>query len=218
MPPVTHHSGSRAGAPPHGLPGFTAGSSDYRSAHQYQPLQRPTAARQPPPQRAGRQLRDYDSRWPRIFAAEQQRIRAALGSLAIAVEHVGSSSIPGLWGRAEIDILVGVASPRDVNTAARLLTGLGYVTQDRAAAESEPWALLLKSGQIPFEMLVVEHLSPLWNRHLSLREYLRRDPARAQAYGTLKSRWAARHGIGTPGYKEAKRRFWATVHEPAATR
>lgn len=217
MPPVTHHSDRRASGPTNGLPGFTAGSSDYRSAHQYQPLQTPTAARQPPPQRPGRQLRSYDPRWARIFAAEQQRIRAALGPLAIAVEHVGSSSIAGLSGRPEIDILVGVASAPDVDAAARLLTGLGYVTQDQAPAQSEPWALLLKSAQVPFEMLVVEHLSPLWNRHLSLREYLRRDPARAQAYGTLKSRWAARYGIGTPGYKQAKRRFWATIHEPAAT-
>lgn len=216
---MTHHNSDRHGSGGSGgPPGFTAGSSVYASQRRYQRRQPLSAARQPPPQRSDCQLRGYDPRWPRIFAAERQRIRAALGSLAIAAEHVGSSSIPGLWGRPEIDILVGVVGGADVDASTHLLKALGYMTHDRAPAESEPWSLLSKPGQIPFELLVVEHLGPLWNRHLWLRDYLRRDPARALAYGRLKSRWAARYGAGTPGYTQAKRRFWATVQDPAAQR
>jgi GrpB-like predicted nucleotidyltransferase (UPF0157 family) len=165
-----------------------------------------------------RALSGYDARWPRIFAAEQRRIREALGSLAIAVEHVGSSSVPGLWGRPEIDILVGVAAPADVDAGACRLTALGYAVDDRGTPESEPWCLLSRAGQISFEMLVVEHLGPLWNRHLGLRDYLRDDPARALAYGRLKARWAARYGLDTPAYKHAKRRFWSAVRDPTTDR
>lgn len=198
-----------------GPPGFTAGSSVYPSARGYQ-LQSAPAARRPPPRCSAAQLQGYDPRWPRLFAAEQRRIRATLGSLALAVQHVGSSSIPGLWGRPEIDILVGVADGADVDASTRLLTGLGYLVHDRAAAPSDPWSLLFRPGQISFEMLVVAHRSPLWNRMLYLNDYLRGDLTRALTYGRLKTRWAAQYGAGTSGYQQAKRHFWANIKVPTA--
>jgi GrpB-like predicted nucleotidyltransferase (UPF0157 family) len=201
-----------------GPPGFTAGSSVYTPQRGYDFPQAPYAAQQPAAQRSDRQLHGYDPRWRRIFAAEQRRIRVALGSLAIAVEHVGSSAIPGLWGRPEIDILVGVGDARDVETSTRLLMGLGYLVYDRASSQSEPWSLLLRPAEIPFEMLVVEHLSPLWSRTMYLRDYLLRDPTRAQAYGRLKSRWASEYGAGTPGYQQAKREFWDATYGSAVSR
>lgn len=161
--------------------------------------------------RRARALHPYDRGWPRIFAAERWRIQAALGSSAAAVEHVGSSSVPGLCGRREIDILVGARSRADVESGTRVLTGLGYVTDDIARIGPEPWSLLSKPGPIPFELLIVEHGGGLWKRHLQLRDYLLGDPERAQHYARLKLRWAARYGADTPGYKEAKRRFWVSV-------
>lgn len=162
------------------------------------------------PQRSEDTLRGYDPRWPRIFAAERRRIRATLGSRARGVEHVGSSSIPGLTGRQEIDILVGVASAAEVDASTRLLSSLGYATQSRAPQDHEPYSVLVKPGRIPFELLVVEHLGPLWSRIVWLREYLR-DPTRAAEYARQKARWAARYGAGTPDYQYAKRRFWSAV-------
>jgi GrpB-like predicted nucleotidyltransferase (UPF0157 family) len=216
---VTHHnSEGRTGGGGQQVPGFTAGSSVYVSQGRYQAIRPPFAARESPSQRAIDRLRGYDPRWRRIFAAEQQRIRDRLGSLAIAVEHVGSSSVPGLWGRPEIDILVGVRGGADIENGTRLLTGLGYVVDDRAPPESEAWSLLSRPSEIPFELLLVAHRSPLWSRHLWLRDYLRSDPSHALAYGRLKSRWAARHGVGTPGYKQEKRRFWASIRDPPAGR
>jgi GrpB-like predicted nucleotidyltransferase (UPF0157 family) len=207
---VDRHSGRTSGAPPP-----TAGSSLYTSDRSYQPG-RPFAAQQPA-QRSRGQLHGYDSRWPRVFAAERRRIGATLGSLAIAIEHVGSSAIPGLWGRPEIDIIVGVSSSPDVDTSTRVLMGIGYLLHDRGPPGGEPWSLLLRPVHIPFELLVVEHGGPLWNRQIYLRDYLRRDPQRATAYGRLKSRWAARYGAGTPEYQQAKREYWTAIAAPSTT-
>lgn len=195
-----------------GPPRFTAGSSLYTSYRAYQPLQPLTVQRAP--QCSGGQLHGYDPRWPRIFTAEQGRIRATLGSTAIAIEHVGSSSIPGLWGRPEIDIIVGVSSSSDVDASARLLKGLGYVPHNGGALDGEPWSVLVRPAQIPFELLVVEHRGRLWNRMVYLRDQLRGSPQRALAYGRLKARWAARYGVGTPRYQQAKREFWAAIAAP----
>lgn len=201
-----------------GPPGFTAGSSVYVTRHRYQ---RPGPS--PPPQPAftqssDRTLRGYDPRWPRIFAAERRRILATLRSRARGVEHVGSSSVPGLTGRQEIDILVGVAGAGEIDASARLLSSLGYAMQSRSPRDCEPYSVLVKPGEIPFELLVVDHLGPLWSRVVWLRDHLRRDPARAAEYARQKSRWAARYGAGTPRYQDAKRRFWAAVPDPAAQR
>ena len=140
--------------------------------------------------RTAQSLVDYDQRWPRLFEAERRRIGAALGSKAVAIEHVGSSSVPGLRGRSEIDILVGVASASDIEESTSTLKRLGYSTVSQAL--SEGWSLMSKAVPTPFEILIVEHLSPLWRRHLGFREYLRRSPANAAAYGRRKTEWAAR--------------------------
>jgi GrpB-like predicted nucleotidyltransferase (UPF0157 family) len=197
-----------------GPPGFTAGHSVYASRRSY----RPPGGSAAPSRPVEGGLRGYDPRWPRIFAAERRRVVAALGPAARAVEHVGSSSVPGLSGRAEIDILVGVGDAGDVRASADRLASIGYRTLACSPPESEPYRLLTRHGSIPFELLVVEHGSALWRRHLGLRDHLRADPERARAYGRLKSRWAARHGADTAGYKEAKRRFWAAVELPSDER
>jgi len=55
-------------------------------------------------------LVDYDPAWPAIFEAEAARLRATLGTIALRVDHVGSTSVPGLMAKAIIDIQVSVAS------------------------------------------------------------------------------------------------------------
>ena len=122
-----------------------------------------------------------------------------------------SSSVPGLSGRPEIDILVGVGTAQDIEEGAHLLKGLGYVTESRSPSPPESWYLMSRPAPIPFELLVVKYLGRLWRRHLWLRDSLRRDPARSLAYSRLKSEWAATYGSNTAGYKEAKRRFWALI-------
>jgi hypothetical protein len=82
------------------------------------------------------------------------------------------------------------------------------------ALDGEPWSVLVRPAQIPFELLVVEHRGRLWDRMVYLRDQLRTSPQHALAYGQLKARWAARYGVGTPGYQQAKREFWAAIADP----
>jgi GrpB-like predicted nucleotidyltransferase (UPF0157 family) len=192
------------------VPGFQAEAAVYRSRHHYRASE---GVRQPEGQiHADRlMITDYDPRWPLLFRLERQRMRARLGGSAVSIEHVGSSSVPNLEGRPEIDILIGTRTSDDVNTCADLLTSLGYVTTAHPPSPSDGWRLMAKPSPIPFEVLIVQHLSPLWRRVMALRDYLRRHPAKALAYGQLKAKWAAKSGADTEAYKEAKRRFWGSV-------
>src|SRR5262245_50677682 len=56
---------------------------------------------------------DYDPEWPRLFAREAERIRAALGDRVVLLEHVGSTSVPGLAAKPRIDLLLVVPSSAD---------------------------------------------------------------------------------------------------------
>lgn len=76
-------------------------------------------------------LADYDPGWPVLFAREAARIRAALGGRAVQVEHVGSTSVPGLAAKPIIDILLAVPDSSDEQAYVPALQAAGYVLRAR---------------------------------------------------------------------------------------
>ena len=71
-------------------------------------------------------LVEYDPPWPALFAREAERIRAVLGLKALWVEHVGSTSVPGLWAKPTIDIVLVVSDSSDESSYVPALEGAGY--------------------------------------------------------------------------------------------
>ncbi|MGH2402954.1 MAG: GrpB family protein, partial [bacterium] len=61
----------------------------------------------------------YDPRWPRMFDEERTAIFGAIGDTAAAVEHIGSTAIPGLGAKPIIDIMVGVRRLADADRCSR---------------------------------------------------------------------------------------------------
>jgi GrpB-like predicted nucleotidyltransferase (UPF0157 family) len=76
-------------------------------------------------------LVEYDPAWPQNFSREAKRIKAALGERAIMVEHVGSTSVPGLVAKPIIDILLAVANSADEPSYVPALEEAGYVLRIR---------------------------------------------------------------------------------------
>jgi GrpB-like predicted nucleotidyltransferase (UPF0157 family) len=72
---------------------------------------------------------DYDPRWPKTFERLRSRIWTALRDVALSVEHVGSTSVPGLAAKPIIDISIVVPERSDVQTGISRLATLGYVQQ-----------------------------------------------------------------------------------------
>ena len=67
---------------------------------------------------------DYDPQWPQLFEREADRIRAALGSRALRIEHTGSTSVPGLDAKPIIDVLLEVTDSADEHEASLRLQAL----------------------------------------------------------------------------------------------
>lgn len=76
-------------------------------------------------------LVEYDPEWPRLFAREETRIRAALGDLVLLLEHCGSTSVAGLAAKPCVDMVLCVADSADEAGYVPLLEGAGYVLRIR---------------------------------------------------------------------------------------
>lgn len=82
-------------------------------------------------------LVEYDSSWPELFEQESNRIHSVLGSKALQIEHVGSTSVPGLCAKPIIDILLVVKDSADESSYVPVLEAAGYVLQIRSNARSQ---------------------------------------------------------------------------------
>src|SRR5579872_1206040 len=71
-------------------------------------------------------LVDYDPEWPRLFQREADRIRGVLGDRALRIEHVGSTSVPGLAAKPIIDIILVVANSAVESAYVQSLEDAGY--------------------------------------------------------------------------------------------
>ncbi len=77
------------------------------------------------------ELREYDPDWPRLFDREAARIRSILGDRVVRLEHVGSTSVPGLAAKPIIDIVLAVPDSSDESTYLPALEAAGYVLRIR---------------------------------------------------------------------------------------
>jgi len=76
-------------------------------------------------------IADYDPRWPRLFELEAERIQAALGDRILLIEHVGSTSVPGLAAKPRIDVLLVVANSADEPAYVPALEAARYLLRIR---------------------------------------------------------------------------------------
>ena len=119
----------------------------------------------------------YDPAWPERFAAERERIAAALGDRALRIEHIGSTSVPGLAAKPIVDILVEVASLDGVDLEPRGLRP----ARARGRAPHVPHA----GARRPRARLAVRARRTS-RAHLAFRDRLRASPEDRAAYEALK--------------------------------
>lgn len=126
----------------------------------------------------------YDPEWLRRFQEERARVAAALGNLAEAIEHIGSTSVTGLPAKPIVDLLVGVRPGVARETVVATLAPLGY---------EDTGLYLRRRSRQSFNITLVECGGAEWERELLLRDYLRTHPDEARSYGEFKLRVAQSH-------------------------
>jgi GrpB-like predicted nucleotidyltransferase (UPF0157 family) len=144
-------------------------------------------------------IADYDHEWPRLFEREAERIRAALGDRVLLLEHVGSTSVPGLAAKPKIDMLLVVA---DEPAYVPALEAAGYVLQIR-----EPdWHQhrMFKGPDTDINLHVYTPGCPEIDRVLLFRNWLRSNPSDRLLYERTKRDLAGRDWKYMQNYADAK--------------
>ncbi len=152
---------------------------------------------------------DYDPAWAERYEAERQRLVAALGSRITVVEHVGSTSVPGLGAKPVIDIMIGVRHLDDAQYCISPMQALGYeyVPALEAQLPERRYFRQNTGGIRSHQVHMVEEGGAFWQRHLAFRDYLRAHPDAAREYEALKRALAAQYGADRAGYTDAKTEF-----------
>ena len=149
----------------------------------------------------------YEPRWPEVFAAFADRVCQALGDeLALAVEHVGSTSVLGLAAKPVIDLDVVIPTAADLPVVIERLATIGYVHEgDKGLAGRD--AFMWPPGEERHHLYVCPKGSVPLQEHLLFRDYLRAHPDEVQRCSDLKRDLAVRFRDNRLAYSEAKTEY-----------
>ena len=158
------------------------------------------------------ELKDHSSRWKGLFEVEMAFIGQALGPLAISIEHVGSTAVPGMRAKPVIDILVTVERLR-LEDVEKGLEAMGYVHVPMDDAER----LFFRKGMPRTHHLhLVRHGGEEHRKHVLFRDRLIAHPEEAAEYQRLKEDLAQRFREDRQAYSEGKDDFIAKILDRAA--
>ena len=166
------------------------------------------------------ELAAYSSEWPRQFAAEQSALAAIFPARAFRIEHIGSTSVPGLAAKPIIDILLGAPALSQIEGRIPAIQAIGYQYLPEYEAVLPQRRYFVKPTVAPrdFHVHAVEMESAFWTEHLLFRDTLRSEPDVAARYVALKHELAARYGDDRDRYADAKAPFIRSVIARAMVR
>lgn len=149
-------------------------------------------------------IADYDPAWPRLFERERDRIRAALGDRVVMIEHVGSTSVPGLAAKPRIDLLLVVADSADEPSYVPALEAAGYVLRIREPDWYQHRVFKGPDTDVNLHVFSAGSGRPEIGRMLLFRDWLRTNEADRRLYERTKRDLASRTWKYTQNYADAK--------------
>jgi GrpB-like predicted nucleotidyltransferase (UPF0157 family) len=161
----------------------------------------------------------YDPGWPDLFEHARDQLETALGDAVVAIEHIGSTAVPGLAAKPIVDIMVGVDSLDEDRPLIDAVVALGYEYVPEYEDEL-PFRRYFRRrderlapgyAHAGYHVHMVEHTHEFWRSHLAFRDHLRAHPDDAAAYERLKHELAERFRSERERYTDAKGDFIAAV-------
>jgi len=148
------------------------------------------------------ELVDYDPTWPARFDAWRLRLEGALGPVALRIEHIGSTSVPGLCAKPIVDVMVDVADPDDEGAYVPGCEAVGLSLYSRD--DEHRFLVDAAHGRLDVQAHVCTEGGAFERDHLLFRDFLRAHDDARDAYGEMKHQAAARWRDDRQGYTYAK--------------
>lgn len=147
-------------------------------------------------------LLPYHPAWQDLFEQERDILRASLGDLVLEVQHVGSTSIPGMVAKPILDIAIAVRDFDEAKACVAPIEQLGYLYRGELGIPRRHY--FVKGEPRTHHIHMLEITSQEWKNHLLFRDILTRDPQKARAYANLKIELAQRFPNDRGAYTDAK--------------
>jgi GrpB-like predicted nucleotidyltransferase (UPF0157 family) len=160
------------------------------------------------------ELHEHDPAWAGLFADERRLLAGIFDGRAVAIEHIGSTSVPGLSAKPIVDVLVGLRELELGDEQIAAMKELGY---EYLGEYGVPGRLFFRKRPRTHHVHVVAHGGDHWVRQLTFRDALRNDPEERKRYEDVKRRLAA-EGHSRDAYTELKTPFIREVEARARAR
>jgi GrpB-like predicted nucleotidyltransferase (UPF0157 family) len=155
-------------------------------------------------------LSEYDDRWPRVYLEHRRRISEALRTAAVDIEHIGSTSVPGLAAKPIIDIVVAVVDITAEEDYLDALLASGYELRVR-----EPGHRLVRTPSRDVHVHICQRGASAIDEYLLLRDHLRSDARDRLLYEDTKRQLMSRSWDDMNDYADAKTGVIAEIKERA---
>jgi GrpB-like predicted nucleotidyltransferase (UPF0157 family) len=152
---------------------------------------------------------DYDERWPEIFKQLREALKGAFGEEALDVQHIGSTSVPGLAAKPVIDVAVSLRTYPLPPYIVSAMEALGYESRGEFGIKGRHYFVKYENGTDEPGVHVHSYSpgNPEWDAHIVFRDYLRAHPEAAHDYERLKRDLAARYRLQREVYTNSKSNF-----------
>ena len=157
----------------------------------------------------------HEPAWKEAFEAEAAALRSVLGDEAVAIHHIGSTSVPNLHAKPTVDVLVEAREIGNLDDLETELDEGGYEAWGEYGIPGRRFFTRDRGPERLCNVHVFEAGSPGVERHLAFRDYLTRHPETARAYGDLKGDLAERFPADMEAYMNGKDAFVKKVEKEA---
>lgn len=149
----------------------------------------------------------YDPAWPELYAAEVARLEPILTArgVSLALEHTGSTAVPGLAAKPVLDLLAARATDRVRVATIAAIEAAGYLHRGEQGIAGRDFFRRGEPRQYHVHLTLLG--SPFWRDHLAFRDFLRMHADAAAEYAALKLALASRYPRDRGAYIEGKTAF-----------
>jgi GrpB-like predicted nucleotidyltransferase (UPF0157 family) len=158
-------------------------------------------------------LAPYTAEWKRLFEEEKARLQAAIGPYVLEIQHVGSTSIPGMMAKPILDIGVAVTSFEEARVCIQPIEQLGYEYRGEHGIPRRHF--FVKGDPRTHHLHMNEIDGREWENQVLFRDYLIQHPGLAREYAALKVELAQRYPTDREAYLSGKEPFIERVLEMA---
>lgn len=148
------------------------------------------------------QIAPYNPDWVDLYKTEAEKLREVFGNDILGIEHIGSTSVPGLPAKPIIDIMVLIDSYENAEKYIPKLEAIGYPFDSTAHTDKSTERHLFRKGNPTEYHLSIAYADrgSFWKRQLAFRDYLREHPEERDRYAELKQNLIKEDPTGKNGY------------------